>query len=147
MYIPSSHKAFSKPTLIAVTDGVQAKLYLANDHEVSEAGSLSTKLEPMHDRDRVAVKRGDGAMASGEQNELNQQWVREQLYEKLSKDLHERLKKQEYVDLVITAPQEHIEELRESLHIDVLKRVRTSVPKLLTGESLVDVLSHIENET
>ncbi len=144
MHIPEPSRAFSKPTLIVVTDNVQAKLFLANGRDVGLIHTIETKLEPMKDLDRIAIKRPAGVRVSGEQHEDNQDWTREQLYDRLSADLMKRLQNKEFADLVFTVPEENENELKESLHIDLLKRAKAFVPKLLTKDDLVDIVGHVQ---
>lgn len=144
MQLPDRFRPFTKPMLIAVTDNVQAKLYLVKDHTITLVNTVSTKLEHV-DQDRMAIKTG-GGMRSGDAHEDNVKWERETLYNELSKDLMHRMQEGEYEELALTAPPEHMNELKESLHIDVLKRTVASVEKLLTGDDPVDIVAHVEEE-
>ncbi len=144
MQLPDRFRPFTKPMMIAVTDNVQAKLYLAKDRTVTLVHTISTKLEHV-DQDRVAIKTG-GGMRSGDAHEDNVSWEREQLYSELSKDLMHRMQEGEYEELALAAPQEHMNELKESLHIDVLKLASIFIEKHLTGEEPLDVVGHVEEE-
>ncbi len=146
MQIPEPLRAFHEPTLIVVTDNTQAKLFLAKERSVEPVGIFSTELEKMTDRDRVGIKLSSGAMVSGEQNEHNQDWTREQLYGELSKDLMHRLQKGEFETLILAAPRENENEIKESLHINLLKRLKVFIPKLLTNEKLLDIVVCAEKE-
>ena len=145
MQIPESLRAFREPTLIVVTDNTQAKLFLAKDRQVELIKTLSTKLEKS-DQDRVAVKLSSGMMVSGEQHEDNQDWTREHLYSELSKDLMRRLQNKEFEALILASPQENENELKESLHINLLKVLKMFIPKLLTNEELLDIVTYAEEE-
>lgn len=143
MTIPENLHPFRVPTLIAVTDNVQAKLFLANDREIDLIHTISTKLEPM-EQERVQVITGSGGARSGEQHEDNQKWTREQLYAQLDADLVGRLRNGDFAALAVSVPQENINELKESLHVDLLKVADVWVGKLLTNDDLLDIVQHVQ---
>lgn len=145
MQIPKELHPFSVPTMLVVTDNVHAKLFLASDREIDLVSEVSTKADNMeHERD--AVKLGTGAMSSAEPEDDRQDWSREQLYKLLNKDLLARLQKGEYKQLAFTVPHENVNELKESLHIDLLKAAVAFVPKNLAGDDLVDIVAHVQQE-
>jgi protein required for attachment to host cells len=143
MQIPLRLRPFPVPTLIVVTDNVRANIFHAQDRALNLVQTISTKLEPM-EQERVAVKLGSGGMRSGEQHEHNVEWAREQLYRELSEDLMRRLKRKEFDSLVLCAPEEHMNELKESLHIDLVKRVDASVERNLTNDDPIDIVAHVQ---
>lgn len=145
MQLPQDLHPFALPTLIVATDNIHAKFFLANDREVTLVGTVSTKTDTM-DHERNAVKLGSGAMRSNEPEDDRQEWSREQLYALLNKDLHARLQKGEFKQLAFTVPHEHINELKESLHIDLLKASVAFVPKNLAGDDLLDIVIHVQQE-
>lgn len=142
MQIPAQLHAFPTPTLLVATDNVHAKLYLAKDRSVEPVGVLSTKADLL-DQERHAVQRG-GVLVPADPEDDRQDWSREQLYEKLSPELLRRLNAGEFEALAFTVPHENVDELKESLHIDLLKRAVAFVPKNLVGEELVDLVAHIQ---
>lgn len=143
MQLPSSFRPFRKSTIIVATDHVQAKLFLANDRLVEPLQAISVKADRMMDRDRSAVKRG-GVVVAAQHEDEPQEWSREELYTKLSAELMRRLQNKEFETLAFTVPEEHENELKETLHIDLLKRARVFVPKLLTNEEPLDLVAHIQ---
>lgn len=143
MTIPQDLRPFRVPTLIAVTDNVQAKLFLANDRTVELVHTISTKLEPM-EQERVQIITGSGGARSGEQHEDNQKWTREQLYAQLDKDLTDRLRNGDFEALAVTVPQENINDLKESLHADLLKVANAWVGKNLTNDDILDIVRHAQ---
>lgn len=145
MTIPQDLQPFRVSTLIAVTDNVQAKLFLANDRSVELVHTISTKLEPM-EQERVQIITGSGGARSGEQHEQNQKWTREQLYAQLDADLVGRLRNGDFEALAVTVPQENINELKESLHVDLLKVANAWVGKNLTNDDLPDIVQHVQEE-
>lgn len=142
MQLPVSLRTFDAPTLIAATDNVHAKLYFVSGRDVALVETISTKTEVM-EHERNAVKLGTGAMSSAEPEDHRQQWSREQLYEKLNVDLRQRLARGEFEHLAFTVPHDVMNELKESLHIDLLKRVIAYVPKNIVGEEPIDVVAHV----
>ncbi len=145
MQIPEQLNAFDVPTLIAVTDNVQAKLFRAEGREVTLLTTLSTKAE--HEpQDRVAIRTGAGDMRSGEQQEHKHKREREQLYDELSADLWRRFQNNEFEALAVCVPQEHANELKETLHVELLKVADVWVEKHLTNDELLDIITHVQEE-
>ena len=143
MHITQSFQAFPKSTLIVTTDNVQAKLYHVQDREFVTIETLSSEYPPHENQEAYSMQAPSGVHA-GEYDEKTKMVSREKLYHKLSKDLMHRLQKKEFEILVIAAPEEHLEELKESLHIDLYKRTELWIPKLLTNEDPLDLISHIQ---
>lgn len=145
MQLPEELHAFSHVTMIAVTDNVQAKLFRAVDRDVELITVISTKLEPM-EQERVQIVTGSGGARSGEQHEDNQKWTREQLYEQLDADLMRRHQLGEFEALAFCVPQERMNDLKESLHVDLLKVTNAWVGKLLTNDDVEDIVAHVQEE-
>jgi protein required for attachment to host cells len=146
MQLPQDFRAFDVPTLIAVTDNVQAKLFLVAGREADPVSVISTKRE--HEaQERVAVKTGAGDMRSGENHEHLKMQEREELYDELNAELTRRLERGEFEALAVCVPEEHMNELKESLRVDLLKVADVWVPKLLTNDDLLDIIAHVQEET
>lgn len=145
MQLPQELHAFAVPTMIAVTDNVQAKLFRAVDRDIELITTISTKLEHV-DQERVAIRTGSGDMRSGEQHDNNEQYQREKLYEQLSQDLWKRLQTGEFEELAVCVPQENVNELKESLHVELLKVADVWVTKHLTNDELLDIVAHVQEE-
>lgn len=146
MQIPQKLQDFKKPTMIAVTDSVQAKLYLARERSVNYVATITSSYPPKDDVERTSGESSSGSHFS-EQSEKLDEVSREKLYIALSKDLMHRHQAGEFEELTITVPQEHMNELKESIHIDLLKLTSAWVPKLLTNDDIKDILMHVEAET
>jgi len=131
--------------LIVVIDSVQAKLYRAHERTIEPVSVISAQTDTL-DRERLAVKTGAGDMRSAEPEDNRKAWSREQLYEGLSADLMKRLQNGEFEELAIAVPEEHKNALEDSLHIDLLKRVKVTIPKLLTGEEPLDLAAWVQEE-
>lgn len=145
MRIPDSLRPFEHPTLIVATDNVQATIYLADREEVAKVKHISAKADELPG-ERVQVGRGSGDLGSAEPEDDRLDWSRERLYEELNMDLMHRLQAGEFEAIAFTAPHDVINELKESLHIDVLKRAVAFVPKNLMKEELVDLVAHVQEE-
>jgi len=143
MQIPQTFQPFPKSTIIVITDNVQAKLYHAFDREFTYLETLSSDY-PSHENQEQYSMQTPGGMHSGEQSEKTRIISRDKLYHKLSKNLLFRLQKNEFETLVFTAPEEDLEELKESLHIDLFKRTFAWIPKNLTYEDSLDLVAHIQ---
>lgn len=143
MQIPQELKEYEKPTMIVVTDSVQAKLFLAHHRDIEPAGHITSQYPPTDDMERTSGASPSGRHF-GEQDERLQEISLEKLYGELSKELMHRLQNEEFEDLIFTVPQDHINELKESIHIQLLKRASIWVPKLLTNDEVKDILLHIE---
>jgi len=145
MQLSGKFKAFDEPTMIVVTDNVRAKLFLAKDRDV-ELVQIIAKPTDKLEHERMKVVTGSGDNRSGEQDPENLKWSREQLYEALSPELMKRMKNSEFERLAITAPEDDMNELKESLHIELLKRVDAYVQKNLTNDELADIVLHVQEE-
>ncbi len=142
MQLPEQLHAFSQPTLIVVTDNVQAKLFKADDHTVELIHTISTKSDDL-DQDRVSIVTGAG-LRSGEPEDHRKDWSRGQLYEQLNKDLMHRLQNKEFASLAFCAPQENINSLKGSLHPDLLNVANVWVPKHLIHADVSDIVAQVQ---
>ncbi|OGL67021.1 hypothetical protein A2856_00845 [Candidatus Uhrbacteria bacterium RIFCSPHIGHO2_01_FULL_63_20] len=146
MKLPDPIRPFDQATLIVVTDNVQAKLFRADGRNVELVSVMSQKLEPM-EQERMAIATGAGMRSGDEHNPGDlKAWTREHLYSELSKELMRRLQNGEFERLAFCAPEEHVEELKECLHVELLKRADAFVPKLLTNDDLQDIVAHVQEE-
>ncbi len=142
MHIPESLSSFPVPTLVAVTDSQQALLYLGHDR-------LFEKIKEVHqdealdkDPERYAMYTPDGTH-SGAYNERIAIVAREKFYNELSELLKQECEKHAVESLVICVPKEHENELKETLHGNLLKRTKLWIPKNLVQEAPLDILGHL----
>lgn len=143
MTLPESLRPFPVPTLIVATDNVQAKMYLANGREVEPVGTVTKKLEPM-EQERSAVMTAAGPRSADEHDPGTlKAWTRERLYAELSKALMKALRADEFEELAFAAPEENLNELKECLHVDLLKRAVVFVPKNLVNEEPLDLVIRV----
>lgn len=141
MHIPQEYGQFNQPTLIVVTDSQQARLFSARQNVVEEVGVIDSHYPPKENFERASGQAPGGAHFA-EQSETSKVISREKLYHALSDDLMRRLQNHEFEELIIAAPEEHLNELQESLHIRLVKLTKTFIPKLLTTEDLLDIIIH-----
>jgi len=131
--------------MIAVTDNVQAKLFLVNDREINLVRTISMKTDFLPG-ERNAIKTGAGDMRSAEPEDKRKDWSREELYDAMSADLLQRMKAGEFEEIAFTVPADVEEELKDCLHIDLLKRAKVFIPKLLTGEDALEIAARVQEE-
>lgn len=143
MQLPEHFRAFNQPTFIAVTDNVRAKLYRAEGREIELVHTISTKADKL-DRERVEIDTGSGDVRSGEPEDDRQDWSREKLYDQLSVELMRRLRAGEFEALAVCVPQENVNALKESFHVDLLKVAGVWVEKMLTNDDPLDIVLHVQ---
>jgi hypothetical protein len=141
MHIPQEFGQFSRPTLVVASDSAQARLFLAKQNIVEEIELIESGYPPKTDLSRTSGQTPDG-MHFAEMSENLKTESRIRLYRALSDNLLHRLQKKEFVDLVVAAAEEHADEVKESLHIELVKRLRAVVPKILTKDDPLDIVIH-----
>ncbi|MBU0646462.1 host attachment family protein [Patescibacteria group bacterium] len=144
MHIPQEYGQFAEPTMIVATDSQQARLFLARQNLVEEVGVVESHYPPKDDMERTSGQSPSGDHFA-EQNESTKTISREKLYQALSEELMNRFHRQEFSSLILAAPEEHLNELRDSLHLDLIKRTQAFIPKLLTSEDLLDIIIHAQD--
>lgn len=141
MHIPQEYGRFLEPTLIVATDSEKARLFLAKENIVEEVAVIDSRYPPRENIERASGQTPGGSHFS-EQSETIKVISREKLYRALSEDLMHRLQNNEFSKLIIAVPEEHLNELQESLHIKLIKITEGLIPKLLTGEDMLDIVIH-----
>ena len=144
MKIPSEYGTFKTKTLIVAADSVHAKLFIANGNEAAPLEIIESGWPPKGDPERVSGQHG--TVNFRETAETLKIQSREKLYHALGKRLMALAQEGTFDSLALCAPAEHLDELKGSLHIDLLKRVTVSVPKLLTSEDMLDIVIHVREE-
>lgn len=143
MQIPETFLPFPKPTIVVVSDSTQAKLYFANERLFEFKEELSSDYPSKDNVERYSMKAPSGAH-SAEQSEATKVHSRELLYKQINDRLMALDAEGGYEALVICAPQEHLKELQESLHMKLYKRTEIWIPKLLTHEEPLDLIGIIQ---
>ena len=143
MQIPETFFPFPKSVVIAVTDSTQAKLYFADDRLFEPLETISSDYPPKENEERYSMKTPSGTH-SAEQHELTKQLSRDKLYRLLNEKLMTYLEKEKMEALVICAPEEHMETLRESLNMKLYKRTEVWISKLLINEDPIDLIAIIQ---
>lgn len=142
MLIPEQYPAFHKKTLVVVADHVHAKLFLGEDREFTFLEELKTDYPSHEGGDRTSMVT-PGGQHSAETPEKEFILGEDHLFRAIAKDLHERLLRHEYNDLIIAAGQE-VHQLDALLHTDVRACVKHLIPKLLIKMSEDELLGHLE---
>lgn len=143
--------SFVKPTLIAVTDSLHAKFFLAFDRSVNESGGVDMRGElaqTAKDRSSIRLSGGHGQSMTRSNDDQHEEWAShvtaDHFYTALNKELMHRLQNQEFEALAVCVPEELKNELRDALHIDLLKRLETVVPKNLMHEDAIDIVAAVQ---
>ncbi|MCX6714257.1 MAG: host attachment protein [Candidatus Uhrbacteria bacterium] len=142
MQIGEQYPAFHKKTLVVVADHKHAKLFLGEDREFTFLEEVKTTHLHPEAGDRTSMLSstgGHGAVINEKETIIDE----DHLFHALAKDLHIRLEKHEYEDLIIAAGQE-VHQLQKLLHHDVNARVLHLIPKLLTEFNGERLLEHLE---
>ncbi|MFC1787611.1 host attachment protein [Patescibacteria group bacterium] len=146
MQLPQSFYSFDEPMLIAVTDSTQARLFLADGRTVEEIETITADHLPLGDQERYHTQTPSGTVTK-EQTENLKEISREELYTALSENLRHRYQKNEFTKLAFAVPKEHLNELKETIHIDLLKITQVFIPKLLTREDPLEIVARTQEET
>ena len=133
MRISEHYPAFTKRTLLVLTNNELAKLYAGDGRDVTEYETLTTpELEP--------VKRATSAHGVGvpDLDEAKRHRLVE-LYAAINARLLE-LTRNDFLEIILCVPEANKNELVAALHRDVAKRVKSLVPKNLASMELGQVL-------
>jgi protein required for attachment to host cells len=148
MQIPQEHRKFQKPTLLVVSDNMHAKLYKGEERQLEKIGEVDQDYYPYADASRNLTTKSSGGGATDvyatEQSENIKQSARKHLYKNLNKELMHRLQDGEFEQLIITAPENDVKELKSNLHNKLTKRIKVVVPKTLTKMSEMEIIKHVE---
>jgi len=145
MQIPESLPPFHTPTLVAVTDSQQAIFYLGTDRLFEKIKEVKQNEGLDIDPERYSMYTPDGTH-SGAYSERTAMVAREKFYDELSELLRKECQTHEVTSLIICVPEEHENELKETIHGDLLKRTELWIPKNLVQELPLDILEHIAHE-
>ncbi|TAL50717.1 hypothetical protein EPN81_01920 [Patescibacteria group bacterium] len=143
MQIPEPLHAYEKSTLLAVCDNEHARFFLLQDRKSTEAGEIHVDHASKDGNDRTSgVNSGGGHFA--EMDEKLEDQSERRFAKLLAEELHRRLQKQEFEELILTVPEPRINDFIEGLHNDVRARLVLTVGKTLTKEPLLEVLERIQ---
>lgn len=143
MDIPEPLHAYEKPTLLAVCDNEHARFYRLLDRELTDTGEIRVDHASKDGNDRTSgVTSGGGHFA--EMNEKLEDQSEKRFAKLLADELHRRLQRKEYEDLIMTVPEPRINEFVDGLHNDVRARLVKTLGKSLTKEPITEVLERIQ---
>lgn len=143
MQIPSSLQPFHKRTLIVVTNTLKAKTFLADDTNITEAGEIDVTSDlEQESSDREFLS--DSGSGHKEKSIKKDHITKDHFYNALNENLMHRMQNNEFDTLVFTVPEELENELKESLHGQLLKKTDLFVPKNLMNDDLLDIVTMIQ---
>ena len=131
MNIPEHFPGFSKKTLVVLADHVHARIFLGLDHELTFVEELKSEHKSPESGEHGAIV-----------NEKEEVIHEDHLFHAIAKDLHTRLEKQEFEEMIIAAGHE-VHALEKLLHPDVHTRVIKFIPKLLVEQDAEHILEHL----
>ncbi|MFH1405319.1 MAG: hypothetical protein ABIH21_04465 [Patescibacteria group bacterium] len=136
MQIPNNLQAFPYPAFIATTDNVRAMIYKAEDRTIELVAELPEKKKETEESEHTTINLDDRALEK----------KCAEFYDSLSTALQTLTEKNHVNYLAIICPQERMEELKEHLHIQLLKKVFVYIGKNLVNEDPIDLVAHVQEE-
>lgn len=134
MHVSEHYPAFSKKTLLVLTNNELAKIFSCLDREIDGGMLITTpELEPL-ERITSPAQPGTPNLDAAKQHR------REELYAELSEELQQRLKADGIEEIMLCTPEANKNEVLAAMHPDVVKRIKTVVPKNLASMDIVHVL-------
>lgn len=129
MQLSDHYPSFPEKTLLVLTNNELARLFILLERDVAELSVIATpEYAPAAtpaspgDLDRVKLHR------------------REELYTALAKEMRRQVEHEDIVDIILCAPEANKNDITAALTPDILKRIKTVVPKNLASMELVQVL-------
>ena len=126
--IPSHYGTFPAKTLLVLTNNELAKLFTLVDREIEPLSVVVTD-EPVPDTDLPSSGDLDHA----------KQVRRAELYRLLNDELKRVIASEQIVDLILCVPEANKNDLEAALSQDILKHLKTLVPKNLASMELTQV--------
>lgn len=143
MQIPAELPAFKKPTLLVVSDNEHALFFTIHDREITPEGKIELHYPAKDDMERTSGQAPSGTHFAVQSEKLEDEGEH-RFAHLLAKELHHRLQQGAYEELLLTAPQERMNEFTDALHPDVRARLVKTCGKQLTKESPIDILKRIQ---
>lgn len=140
MLISEQYPDFKKKTLVVIAGHVDAKLFMGEGREFTFVEELKTDYPPQ-DGERSSMVT-PGGRHSAETPEHDSEIGEDHLFHALAKDLHTRLERGEFEDLILAAGPE-VHQLENLLHTDVRAHVTHLIPKTLTKMTDEEILEHL----
>lgn len=143
MHIPEPLHAYKKPTLLAVCDNEHARFFSLQDRELTKVGEVRVDHASKDGNDRASGVTSGGSHFAEMSERIEDQSER-RFAKLLADELHHRLQRKEYEDLIMTVPEPRINEFVDVLHNDVRARLVKTLGKSLTKEPITEVLERIQ---
>lgn len=140
MLISEQYPDFKNKTLVVVADHAHAKLFVGENRDFTFVEELKTDYPPQ-DGERSSMMTPSGRH-SAETPEHESEIGADHLFHTLAKDLHARLERDEFEDLILAAGPE-VHQLENLLHADVRAHVTHLIPKILTKMNDEEILEHL----
>lgn len=146
MNIPNRLPAIQRPTLMVVSDASHALFFALQDRKLENAGDISIDYPPKDDMERTSIQTPSG-MHSAEQSENLEMEKIHRFSQQLADELRARVRKNGIDEIYLTASQEHLQQFLNALHPDVRARVTRTLPKQVTKEPPLEILSRLHEKT
>lgn len=129
MQISDHYPSFPKKTLLVLTNNELARLYTLIERDIDELSVIETPdIEPA------------ATPASPADLDAAKHHRRVELYNALAIALRHEVEHNDVVDIILCAPEANKNDLTAALAPDILKRIKTVVPKNLASMELVQVV-------
>ncbi len=141
MIIPPQFPGFHKKTLLVIADHVHARLFLGSDYELIFLEEMKTDHSNPEGDDRTSMissAGGHGAIINEKDSIIGE----DHLFRAIAKNVHIRLQKQEFEDLILAAGPE-VRTLENLLHQDAQERIIKRIPKLLVKMNDEQLFEHL----
>nr|WP_294851547.1 host attachment family protein [uncultured Sphingomonas sp.] len=141
--------------LVLVTDG-RKTLFFRNEGDVNQ---MDLRTETHEERDEASFNRdlvtdgpGSNFQSAGYGHSTYQETDVKQLEEDrwawtAAEDVNKRALANDFDELVIVAPPKTLGELRKKLHKEAQKRVVAEIPKEMTGRTVAEIQTLVEDDT
>lgn len=144
MQIPNQIPAFENKTCLVVMDHEQARVFFINDQTMEEKETITSDYPSRDDMERTSMVTPSGGH-SAEESEKMKQISLKKLVAKINNFLLHAFQEKQFEDLIFTVPSNAIHALKESLPTVLQKQTPRFIPKILTKNSLTDILEHLQN--
>ncbi len=141
MRLPSTYH-FPEPTLLLVTDRMQAKIFRMYLDELLPITELHADGYPLDDTEKYSIKVYGTVHAGGEDEHIRER-VGASFFHDLARTLHDRCLRGEFAQIIIAVPQEYRNALLQSLSPDVTALVCCVLPQELIHEHPLNILARV----
>ncbi len=130
---------------LVILNHEMARLFLAHDRDMEETQTITSDYPPKENVERASMMTPSG-MHSAEESEKIKQISADKLFHKLNDTLVSMRQTDAYERLIFTVPPDTINQLKNTLHRDLLERTDLFLPKILTKCTPMEILEHLNRE-